>query len=199
MTDSKDKLPQSASGDAWLEIGTIVAAQGLKGELRIRSSSDFPERFEQPGERWLQDPKGINPPRSVQLLKGRYLPGKNIYVVRLAEVEDRILAESLVNHRLLVPQNDRIPLTEDEYHVGDLVNLGVYHHTSGAKIGIVTDVMTAGNDLLEVQLDVAENPTKVLIPFVKAIVPVVDLARQRIEIQPPDGLLDLGTEEKQEA
>ncbi|HEY9659223.1 MAG TPA: ribosome maturation factor RimM, partial [Allocoleopsis sp.] len=37
----------------WLEIGKIVGVQGLKGEVRIYPNSDFPERFEQPGKRWL--------------------------------------------------------------------------------------------------------------------------------------------------
>jgi 16S rRNA processing protein RimM len=37
---------QNKKSDAWLEIGTIVAPQGLKGELRVYPNSDFPERFE---------------------------------------------------------------------------------------------------------------------------------------------------------
>ena len=39
--------------DEWLIIGEIVAAQGLKGEIRINPKSDFPERFTNPGQRWL--------------------------------------------------------------------------------------------------------------------------------------------------
>ena len=59
----------------WIEIGTILAPQGLQGELRVSSSSDFPERFEEPGQRWLQSPKG-EPPVIVELLSGRCIPGK---------------------------------------------------------------------------------------------------------------------------
>ena len=40
--------------DKWMSIGEIVAPQGLKGDIRIKPSSDFPERFTQPGKRWLQ-------------------------------------------------------------------------------------------------------------------------------------------------
>lgn len=207
MADSPDEQILSPAADPWLEIGTVVAPQGLKGELRILSSSDFPERFVKPGERWLQDPKGLNPPRSVQLLGGRFLPGKNIYVVRLADVGDRQQAESLRDYRLLVARSDRPPLAEDEYHVADLVGLGVYHQVTGAKIGVVTDLLTAGNDLLEVHMDAIaeqvenieenkaeEKPQKVLIPFVKAIVTSVDLEQKRIELLPPGGLLELTNE-----
>ena len=43
----------------WLEIGTIVAAQGLRGEVRVYPSSDFPERFLEPGTR-IASPKAVN-------------------------------------------------------------------------------------------------------------------------------------------
>jgi 16S rRNA processing protein RimM len=66
---------------------------------------------------------------------------------------------------------------------------------SGDSIGTVVDVIAAGNDLLEVQLhqqDERKNKSKkVLIPFVKAIAPVVDLEAKRIEITPPPGLLEI--------
>ncbi|BFM39324.1 ribosome maturation factor RimM [Synechocystis sp. LKSZ1] len=177
----------------WLEIGTIVAPQGIQGELRVLSSSDFPQRFQGQGQRWLQSPQG-EPPRAVQLTSGRPIPGKNLFVVRLAEVKDRNQAEQLVGYRLLITADDRLPLDDDEYHVADLINLAVYHQASGAHLGIVVDVYEAGNTLLEVQLADGEHtpPKTVLIPFVQAIVPVVDLSQGRLEILPPAGLLELG-------
>ena len=39
----------------WMSIGKIVAPQGLKGDIRIKPSSDFPERFTKPGKRWIQE------------------------------------------------------------------------------------------------------------------------------------------------
>ena len=42
--------------DDWLEIGKIVSPQGLIGELRVYPNTDFPERFEEPGKRWLLRP-----------------------------------------------------------------------------------------------------------------------------------------------
>ncbi|TVQ44572.1 MAG: ribosome maturation factor RimM [Gloeocapsa sp. DLM2.Bin57] len=174
--------------DQWLEIGEIVAPQGLKGELRVKNSSDFPERFTQLGKRWLQRPQE-SVPEVVELVSSYPIPGKNIYVVKLAQVSDRTAAENLKGAKLLVDKSDRPELGVDEYHVPDLINLSVYHQIDGTKIGIVTAVLFLGNDLLEVTLEGKEN--KVLIPFVKEIVPVVDLETQRIEINPPVGLLEL--------
>lgn len=197
----------------WLEIGKIVAAQGLKGEVRVYPDSDFPERFEQPGQRWLLRP-GATEPEPVELRRGRYLSGKNLYVLQFAEVTNRDQAESLRGAALLVPESDRPALEEDEFHVVDLIGLEVYNQYTQTVIGTVVDVIPAGNDLLEVELtptseaqaaaDPSDSiepldedldpetpePKTVLIPFVKAIAPIVDLDAKRIEITPPAGLIE---------
>ncbi|MBD3881331.1 ribosome maturation factor RimM [Phormidium tenue FACHB-886] len=173
----------------WLEIGKIVSAQGLKGELRIYPNTDFPERFVQPGKRWILRP-GSTELESIELKSGRYLNSKGLYLVRFAGIDDRTQAEALRDCRIFVPEGDRPLLEEDEFHVPDLLGLEVFEQATQRLIGIVTDVIPAGNDLLEVQpTDNAEAP-KILIPFVKAIVPVVDLPQRRIEITPPTGLID---------
>ena len=97
-------------------------------------------------------------------------------------------------------KSDRLPLEEDEYHVSDLINLEVYNQQTNETIGVVVDLYVAGNDLLKVKLFnyQTSSPQKsaiVLIPFVKDIVPVVDLANNRLEINPPAGLLEIIQEE----
>lgn len=205
------------ANDDWLEIGKIVAPQGLKGELRVYPNSDFPERFEEPGQRFLKRP-GEAEPQPVELLGGRFVPGKGLYVVRLAGVENCDQAEALRDCVLLVPASDRPELGEDEYHVIDLIDVEVFNQLTGELVGVVVDVIPAGNSLLEVELHKQpepvlakpeaapptrtskirkpkrhkeKKPATVLIPFVKAIAPVVDLQRGRIEITPPPGLLEI--------
>ncbi|BAS59395.1 MULTISPECIES: ribosome maturation factor RimM [Leptolyngbya] len=173
----------------YLEIGKIVAAQGLKGELRVYPNTDFPERFEEPGERWLLRPNQTEP-EVIELVSGRYLDGKGLYVIQIKGIRDRDAAEALRGCQLLVPDSDRPDLEEGEFHVADLLGLSVYEQASQELIGTVSDVIPAGHDLLEVKKVTPEGRT-ILIPFVEAIVPVVDLAQRRIEITPPPGLLDL--------
>lgn len=209
----------------WLQIGKIVSPQGLRGQLRVYPNSDFPERFLVPGNRWLQ--RQGQQPEVVELIEGREIPGKKLYVVTLAGVETREAAEALRGAMLLVREDDRLELDREEYHVLDIVGLAVFHRQTGDRLGTVVDVMSAGHDLLKVKLDravieameamslEAENPPDgeegssksgrkkrkskkkkapsdtVLIPFVWDIVPAIDLENQRIEIEPPPGLLDL--------
>lgn len=185
----------------WLEIGTIVAPQGLEGELRVLSVSDFPERFQKRGIRGIQAPQG-GEIREITLLRGRELPGKNVYIIKLEGVENREQAEALRGYKLWANKLEKPRLKADEYHVSELVNLEVYHHLTGEKIGVVVDILWAGNDILAVQLEAnlasvkkkspsSDEGTRALVPFVKEIVPLVDLKAGRIEISPPPGLLEI--------
>jgi len=176
-----------------LVVGRLVAAQGLRGELRVLPLSDFPERFTKAGPRWLQRRDG--PARAVQLLGGRQLPGKELYVVRLEGIDSREAAEALAGEQLLVPASDRPKLARGEFHLLDLVGLEVRlaapSPADAEVIGTVRDLIHAGNDLLEVELTEAQGGRRILIPFVQAIVPTVQLREGWIGITPPPGLLEL--------
>ena len=170
----------------WLVVGRVVAPQGLRGEVRVYPDTDFPERFTEPGPRWLRSTPGGSP-QPLTLVSGRWLPHKGLYVVSFAEVQSREQAEALRQGEILVQRGDRPPLGPDEYHVDDLIGLGV--RLGGATVGTVVDVYAAGNDLLAVALEGRED-RPVLVPFVPAIVPVVNLGEGYVEITPPPGLLD---------
>ncbi|HEY9748760.1 MAG TPA: ribosome maturation factor RimM [Allocoleopsis sp.] len=198
MSESRKPNPSRTSPpnttavpEGWLEIGKIVSAQGLKGEVRVYPDSDFPERFEQPGTRWLL-PLGATEPQAIELVRGRYLHGKGMYVVQLEGIRDRDQAEALRGCKLLVPESDRPQLEEGEFHVIDLIGLEVFDQATQTLLGTVTDVVPAGNDLLEVKLSQPKNPKQstVLVPFVNEIVPVVDLVARKVEITPPPGLIE---------
>lgn len=206
----------------FIEIGKIVAAHGLLGEVRVYPESDFPERFLEPGQRWLLR-QGQKEPEPIEFLGGRFMPSKGLYIIDIAGIENRDQAEVLHGSKLFVQAGDRPHLEAGEYYLLDLIGLTVFNQLTGSNIGKVSTVIYAGNDLLEVELfteatnistqlenSIDDNdheadqleleptnkrkktkkPSKVLIPFVNDIVPVVDLARGIIEINPPKGLID---------
>ena len=176
-----------AESDDWLSVGKIVGVQGLQGELRVNPASDFPERFMAPGPRWLRSRKG-GEPTEIQLKKGRQLPGKALFVVRFEGIDNRSAAEALVGQELLVSADDRPELAEGEFHLLDLVGLEARLKADGHAIGTVSDLISGGNDLLEIT---TADGRKLLIPFVKAIVPEVQLEKGWLLLTPPPGLLEL--------
>ena len=143
--------------EEWVLIGRVVGAHGLHGHVKVYPESDFPERFITPGDRWLQ--KAGGEPERVRLTSGRYLEGKNNYLVKLAGVDFRDQAEDLRSAQLMVPASDRLPLGPGEFHVNDLIGLSVILQADGTELGTVSNIFTTGHDLLEVTLAESEPPT----------------------------------------
>jgi 16S rRNA processing protein RimM len=170
-----------------IEVGRIVAPQGIHGELRIYPDTDFPERFLEPGDRWLLRP-GSSQPEVVVLESGRFLENKGLYVIRIQGVSDRNQAELLRGAKILVPKSDRPPLEEGEYHIMDLVGLQVIHAETRQQIGKVISLVSAGNDLLEIEL-IQKPGEKVLVPMVHEFVKNIDLQIRQLELLPIEGLL----------
>ena len=172
--------------DKWMLIGKIVAPQGLKGDIRLKPSSDFPERFTEPGRRWIQKTNEV--PTQIELIKGTPIPGKSIYVLSIEGISSRSAAEKIIGWNLVIPVNNRPNLKNDEYHYFDLIGLEVREGENKILIGHVTDLIKGGNDILEIKL---VEGKKVLVPFVKEIVPEIYIKEKWLLIDPPAGLLEL--------
>ena len=170
----------------WMSVGKIVAPQGLKGDIRIKPSSDFPERFTKPGKRWIQKTNEL--PTEIKLIKGTIIPGKSIYVISIEGVSSRSSAEKIIGWNLVIPVNSRPHLNDNEYHYFDLIGLEARRGPQKTLIGHVTDLINGGNDLLEIEL---VEGKKVLVPFVKEIVPEIEIKKKWLLINPPPGLLEL--------
>jgi 16S rRNA processing protein RimM len=78
----------------------------------------------------------------------------------------------------------------DEFHDYELIGLDVAT-VAGEQVGVVADVLHQGQDLLVIR-PVRPEAEEILVPFVAALVPEVDVKAGRLVIDPPPGLLDLG-------
>ncbi len=107
-------------------------------------------------------------------------------VIFLEGIEDRTQAESLIKAILLVQQDlDQTPAEPDAWYDQQLVGLKVYR--DGKQIGTVARVEhLPAQDLLVVDY----NETEVMVPFVKLLVPEVNVAENRVVITPPLGLFE---------
>ena len=173
----------------WLIVGLITSCHGINGQVKVKSLSDFEERFLKPGIRWLQ--KENESPSSIELTSGFKQPGKEIFIIKLKGINTRDDAEKLKKYKILVQANCLPKLKKDEFHLLELKSLQVkiLENNEFKLIGKVINLENEKNNLLVIQL--LENQKKVLVPFVSEIVPLVDLKNNYIEIKPPKGLLDL--------
>jgi 16S rRNA processing protein RimM len=169
-----------------LTLGRVVKAHGLTGELVVDVRTDDPELRFAPGE-VLRARGSDRRERSFAVETVR--AHGNRLLVRLAGVADRDTADSLRGSVFVIDTADLPPIDEaDTYYDHQLEGLRV-RTTAGADVGIVAEVLhTSGGELLAVN---RENASELLVPFVTAIVTSVSLADNLVEIDPPEGLLEL--------
>ena len=177
------------NNDERLVVGLITSCHGINGQVKVKSLSDFEERFLNPGIRWLQ--KENESPTKIELTSGYRQPGKENFIIKFLGINTRDHAEQLKKYKILVRSNEIPKLKKDEFHLLELVNLEVktFQNKELTVIGKVINLENENNNLLVVEL--LKNKKKVLVPFVKEIVPIVDKKENFIIITPPKGLLNL--------
>ena len=173
----------------WLIVGLITSCHGINGQLKVKSLTDFEERFLKPGMRWLQ--KANEPPSKIELTSGFKQPGKENFIIKLQGINNRNHAEQFKKFKILVKTNKLPKLSKEEFHLLELINLEVktLENDELKIIGKVINLENEKNNLLVIEL--FENQKKVHIPFVKEIVPLIDIKNNFLIINPPKGLLEL--------
>lgn len=158
-------------------LGTIGAAHGIKGEVRIASHTQDPEAIASYG------PLETNRPGLTITIEAARL-NKTVLIARLRDVRDRNAAERLNGVELYIDRS-LLPEIEDEddfYHA-DLIGLDA-RLESGVSIGAVSAIYDHGaGDILEVR-DPRSGDT-FLYPFTKAVVPTIRIADGYLVIAPP--------------
>jgi 16S rRNA processing protein RimM len=177
-----------------LLVGIAVRAHGLRGELAVDVHTDSPEERFAPGVVLRGRRTGV-PDRPLTVESAR--PHSGRLLVRFVEAPDRTAAEGLRGIRLLVDAADLAPPQDpDEFHVHQLEGLRA-ELADGTVVGTVHEVVHGpGAELLVVRRSDlpgeggSAGSADVLVPFVHAIVPTVDLDGGRLVLDPPEGLLD---------
>jgi 16S rRNA processing protein RimM len=166
-------------------VGVITGAHGVRGAVRLKSFTAEPEDVARYGP--LEDERGER--RFALRLIGNAKGGsaKGVLIAAIAGIEDRNRAEVLRGLRLYLPRSALPPTGVDEYYHADLIGLEVVL-PDGARLGTVRAVHDFGaGDTLEIAR--ASGPP-VMVPFTRAVVPVVDLDAGRLVVDPPPGLLE---------
>jgi 16S rRNA processing protein RimM len=174
-------------------VGRVGRPHGIRGEVTVEVRTDEPDRRFTAGARLqVQAPRtGAPVPDPVTVTGARWHQGR--LLVSLAEVRDRDSAEAMRDCLLLVDIDPSVrPDHPEEYYDHQLVGLAVQAcpDEAGATVtvGAVTEVLHSGaQDVLVVRRD---DGREVMVPFVAALVPEVDVASGRVLVADRPGLLD---------
>lgn len=171
--------PRAVEHKTHLVIGRIVAARGVRGELKVEISTDDPERFFRLREVYLGDALAPFTVKKARLFQGCAL-------LTLHGIEDRTTAESWRGMYVHVKAEDAIPLAEGEYYHYQIIGL-LAITTEGEKLGRVTEVLATGaNDVYVVQGAQGE----ILLPAIRDVILNIDLKTGSLLVRLPDGLLE---------
>jgi 16S rRNA processing protein RimM len=160
---------------ALIILGVIGAPHGVKGEVRVKSST--------------ADPLDIGGYGPVTLPDGRRLkvksvrPGGEVVIVKLEGVNDRNAAEALKFQTLAVPRDRLPPPDENDFYHADLIGLRC-ETADGGLVGHVAAVHDFGaGDILDIKPEKGPNIT---LGFTRINVPVVDIAGGRLVVAMPE-------------
>lgn len=165
-----------------LVVGRVGRAHGLRGEVAVDVRTDDPDRRFAPGSTVRTEPGDR------ALIVAATRPHSGRLLVIFEGVTDRTAADQLRGALLTVDTTDLPAIDDpDEFYDHQLVGLAA-EHIDGTPLGEVADVLhPPGADLLVIA---HVEGREVLVPFVAAMVPVVDVRSGRVVIDPPPGLID---------
>jgi len=181
MLSATEVIMPKPSNTEWATIGKIVAPFGIRGELKIFSLSDIPDRFAQLDSIFVGPDHAPRKITAVRPYKG------DMFVMKFADIDDATTAETLRNLDLSIPLDKLAQLPPDSYYQHDILGLRVAI-LNGREIGTIIEIMETGsNDVYVVK---GEDNKQILLPAIKDVVKQVDLIRRMMYIEPMAGLLD---------
>ena len=169
-----------------LRVGRLTKAHGLKGAIKIELYTDVPELRFVPGAVFsLQVPaSSVWAGKSLELIELKWFNTHPVAFFK--DITDRTIAESLAKAILMIEHDPTEASDEpDAWYDHQLIGLAVLR--DGVKVGMVARVdHFPAQDLLHITTDAGE----VMVPFVKAIVPSVDIEAGTMTVTPPKGLFE---------
>ena len=164
-------------------VGRIGRPHGIRGDVVVGVRTDEPELRFARGSRLDTDPADVGP-LTVAAIKWH----SGELLVRFEDIGDRDAAAELRGTWLTVDSATIAPPADpDEFRDADLVGLSV-RTLDGTPVGTVDDVLHSGQDVLVIK---SPDGRDIMIPFVKPLVPEVDVPGGYLAINPPEGLLNL--------
>lgn len=181
--DTQSGSVENSAEPRFLVVGRVLRPHGVRGEVRVEMHTAQPERFTWLEQVYLATHPDDVQPRPVPVTGARF--HKKVVLLKLGGYEDRNAAETLRGRWLLVPEEDAIPLEEDEYYLYELEGLAVFSD-EGERLGVLVEVLeTKANNVFVV----AGPRGEVLLPDIDEVVQEIDFETGRVVVHLLPGLL----------
>ena len=166
----------------FVAIGVVIKAHGVKGEVRVKSLTDYPLRFTQLKFVFADHPDG----QTSRLKITKVAVQNNFITISFDGIVGREQAESLKGTYLSIKRQDILPLNEDEFYHFEVIGFQV-KTLNGQIIGRIENVLDlTSNDVLVVK----QESKEFLIPVIKDVIKKIDRENEEILIEPLEGLLN---------
>lgn len=132
----------------YLILGEILRPHGVRGELRMRVLTDYPERIMEVETVYIgNDPNALAEPYQVRSARFH----KDYLLIAFDEIPDRTAAEAYRGLYIMIDLQHAVPLEDDEYYLYEVIGMQV-NTTDGTEVGTISDVIETGaNDVFVVK------------------------------------------------
>ena len=169
--------------DDLVVIGLILKPHGIKGEVKVKPITDFPERFLKLKRAFLVSGSGAQ--KEIAIERAKVL--RDIVLLKIRDIDSISEAEKYRGSEIVVMPEDRIELPPDYYFESDLIGMQVVL-SHGQEIGTIVDVQSyPAQDMLIVK---TVSGREILLPFVKEIVPELLPEERKVVVNNISGLID---------
>lgn len=177
-------MSRDAERPAYLLLGEVLRPHGIRGELRIRLLTDYPERINDLEVVYLGE--DVDDRAAVPYHVEHLRLHQGFGLLQLHEIRDRNLAERMRQLYVMVAIDDAVPLEEGEFYLYELIGLEV-RTDEGEVLGTLVEVIETGaNDVYVVEGD---RYGEILIPVLDSTILRTDIEQGTVIVRLPEGLL----------
>lgn len=168
----------------FLLLGEVLRPHGVRGELKIRVLTDYPERIAQLDMVYVGDDPNADAAVGYRVENMR---SQNEYgLLKLRGVDTRDQADTLRQMYVMVALEEAVPLEEGEFYIYQLIGLNVQTH-NGQPLGTLTEVLETGAN----NVYIVDSPQygEVLIPALDDTILSIDVEAGVMIVKLPEGTL----------
>ncbi|MEG2254881.1 MAG: ribosome maturation factor RimM [Vagococcus sp.] len=170
----------------FLNVGKIVNTQGIKGEVRVISKTDFSEERYQKGNTLFLFQENKQP---ITLTIKSHRKHKNFDILSFEDHPNINDVEKYRDGILKISKDSVGELEENAFYYHEIIGLEVFDE-EGEQLGTIKEILSPGANDVWVIGQNKKGEKDILIPYIESVVKQVDVANNRVDVEIPEGLID---------